>query len=337
MTARTRSATAVIRAADAAGTEAGAARLREGGLVAFATETVYGLGADATRDDAVAAVFAAKARPDFNPLIVHFADAEAAGREAAFDDRARALAARFWPGPLTLVLPRGAGCRLSPLVSAGLGTVAVRVPAAAGAQALLRAAGLPIAAPSANRSGHISPTTAAHVAASLHDMDVLILDGGACTVGIESTVVDLSQQTPALLRPGGIARDAIEALCGPLAEPDDETGEDPRRAPGRIPRHYAPSTPLRKDAFQIKPGEAVLAFGPTLPEGAEAATLVLNLSVTGDLTEAAANLFAMLHALDAAGAAGIACAPVPMGGLGAAINDRLSRAAEPLPPPARKA
>ncbi len=320
-----------LRPADAEGIKAGAAALRAGKLVAFPTETVYGLGADATNDDAVAAIFAAKGRPSFNPLIVHFTDIEAAAREVEVDDRARTLARHFWPGPLTLVLPRRKDCRLSRLVSAGLESVAVRVPGHDTARALLAGAGLPIAAPSANRSGHISPTTAAHVAASLDDVAVLILDGGACPLGIESTVIDLTTDTPMLLRPGGVAREAVEAVTGPLNVPADEPGEAARRSPGRIARHYAPHTRLRKDARKVEAGEALLAFGPTPPEGAAGAVTVLNLSPEGDVNEAAANLFAMLHRLDAAGATAIACAPVPMTGLGVAINDRLARAAEPLP------
>lgn len=325
-----------LRPADAEGIKAGAAALRAGKLVAFPTETVYGLGADATNDDAVAAIFAAKGRPSFNPLIVHFTDIEAAAREVEVDDRARTLARHFWPGPLTLVLPRRKDCRLSRLVSAGLESVAVRVPGHDTARALLAGAGLPIAAPSANRSGHISPTTAAHVAASLDDVAVLILDGGASPLGIESTVIDLTTDTPMLLRPGGVAREAVEAVTGPLNVPADEPGEAARRSPGRIARHYAPHTRLRKDARKVEAGEALLAFGPTLPEGAAGAMTALNLSPAGDVNEAAANLFAMLHRLDAAGATAIACAPVPMTGLGVAINDRLARAAEPLPPAASR-
>jgi L-threonylcarbamoyladenylate synthase len=325
-----------LRPADAEGISAGASALRDGKLVAFPTETVYGLGADATNDDAVAAVFAAKGRPSFNPLIVHFTDVDAAACDVDVDDRARTLAERFWPGPLTLVLPRRKDCRLSRLVSAGLDSVAVRIPAHPVARALLTAAAVPVAAPSANRSGHISPTTAAHVAASLDDVAVLILNGGPCSLGIESTVIDLGTGTPTLLRPGGVTREDIEAVTGPLDVPADEPGEAARRSPGRIARHYAPRTPLRKDAGDVRAGEALLAFGPTLPEGAEGAKMTLNLSRRGDTEEAAANLFAMLHRLDEAGASVIACAPVPMTGLGAAINDRLARAAEPLPPPASR-
>ena len=322
---------AVIRTADAAGIDAAARLIRAGKLVAFPTETVYGLGCDATNDRAVAAVFAAKGRPSFNPLIVHFADAEAAEREAVFDDRAHAVARALWPGPLSLVLQRRDGCRLSRLASAGLDTVAVRVPAHDIAHQLLLAAGVPVAAPSANRYGELSPTTAAHVSASLDGLPSLILDGGSTRVGIESTVVDLSGDRPALLRPGGVPRDAVEAITGPIDIPAEDPAEAARKSPGRIARHYAPRTPIRINARRVAPGEALLAFGPELPAGAENATVVANLSPAGDPEEAAANLFALLHRLDAAGAAAIACAPVPMGGLGAAINDRLARAAEPLP------
>jgi L-threonylcarbamoyladenylate synthase len=323
---------AVIRAADAAAIDAAARMIRAGRLVAFPTETVYGLGCDATNDRAVAAVFAAKGRPNFNPLIVHFVDAAAAEREAVFNDRARAVARALWPGPLTLVLPRRSDCHLSRLASAGLETVAVRVPAHDVAHALLSAAGVPVAAPSANRSGELSPTTAAHVAASLDGVPALILDGGPTRIGVESTVIDLSGGRPALLRPGGVPRAAVEAITGPLALPADDPAEAARKSPGRIARHYAPRTPLRVNVRSVAPGEALLAFGPDAPPpGADTAVLVANLSPAGDTEEAAANLFAFLHRLDTAGAAAIACAPVPMDGLGAAINDRLARAAEPLP------
>ncbi|MGE0653817.1 MAG: L-threonylcarbamoyladenylate synthase [Alphaproteobacteria bacterium] len=327
---------AEIRTADAAAIDHAARLIRDGKLVAFPTETVYGLGCDATNDRAVAAVFAAKDRPDFNPLIVHFADTDAAECEAVFNDRARALARALWPGPVTIVLPRRAGCRLSRLASAGLDTVAVRVPANDVAHALLKAAGVPVAAPSANRSGELSPTTAAHVAASLDGLPALILDGGATRIGLESTVIDLSGDRPALLRPGGVPRDAVEAIVGPLDLPAEDPAEAARKSPGRIARHYAPRTPIRINARRVELGEALLAFGPELPSGADNATVVMNLSPAGDIEEAAANLFAFLHRLDAAGAPAIACTPVPMNGLGAAINDRLARAAEPLPAAARR-
>ena len=297
---------------------AAAARLRAGGLVAFPTETVYGLGADATSDAAVAAVFAAKERPRFNPLIVHVANAAAAERLARFDDRARALAHRFWPGPLTLVLPRRADSGLSLLVSAGLDTVAVRVPNHRVALGLLSAAGLPVAAPSANPSGRISPTTAAHVAAVLGDRVDMVLDGGPCAVGLESTVIDATAEPPVVLRPGGLATEAVERLIGPLAAVG---AGDAVRAPGMLARHYAPSIPLRCYADAPLSGEAYLGFGPGCREAD------LNLSEAGDPSEAAANLFRMLHELDRPEFTGIAVAPVPEMGLGRAINDRLRRAA----------
>ena len=312
-----------IVAADAAGVARAAETVRRGGLVAFPTETVYGLGADATDERAVAAIFKAKGRPRFNPLIVHAPDLAAAERLAAFDARARALAERFWPGALTLVLPRRADAGLSLLVSAGLETVAVRVPSHPVAAALLRAAERPIAAPSANRSGAVSPTEAGHVARSLGSAadggPDLILDGGACPLGLESSVVDLSTPAPALLRPGGVTLEALEAAAGPLAiAADDDTAP---KSPGMLSRHYAPATPLRLGARTADAGEVLLGFGPG------AAGAALNLSPAGDLDEAAANLFAMLRRLDDAGHDGIAVMAVPETGLGRAINDRLRRAA----------
>ena len=302
-----------------------AAHLRGGGLVAFPTETVYGLGADARNGQAVASVFAAKGRPQFNPLIVHVPSLESAETLAVFDDRARAVARRFWPGPLTLVLPRRADSGVSDLVSAGLATVALRVPAHPLAQELLRRAGVPIAAPSANRSGRLSPTQAAHVAASLPEGAAYILDGGACPVGLESTVIDLSGEPPALLRPGGLPRAEIEALTGPLlVATEDNTAP---RSPGQLLSHYAPGLPLRLNATQAKAGEALLGFGPVPP----GQTVALSLSATGDTVEAAAALFSSLHQLDdPARWRGIAVMPIAddaPGGLGPAINDRLRRAA----------
>lgn len=294
-----------------------AALIRRGELVAFPTETVYGLGADATSDTAVAAVFAVKDRPRFNPLIVHVSDLDAAEALATFDDRARFLAGKFWPGPLTLVLPRRADSGLSLLVSAGLDTVAIRVPAHSLAQALLTAANRPIAAPSANFSGAVSPTTAAHVAEALGDRIAMVLDGGPCRVGIESTVVDLTGNSPVLLRPGGLAMESIERFLGPLTP----AGGGAPRSPGMLSRHYAPRLPLRLCAYTAHPGEAMLAFGP----GAEDADL--NLSRDGDVQEAAANLFATLRTLDRQEFSAIAVMPVPERGLGRAINDRLRRAA----------
>ena len=292
--------------------------IRRGGLVAFPTETVYGLGADATNDNAIAAVFAAKGRPRFNPLIVHFADAKAAAAAVTFDERARRLTDAFWPGPLTLVLPRRDEAGISLLASAGLETLAVRVPSQPVARRFLAAAGRPVAAPSANRSSSISPTTAAHVAADLDGRIDLILDAGPCPVGLESTVVDLCTERPALLRPGGLAVEDIEAVVGRLAPP----AGGPPKSPGMLSRHYAPDRPLRLNAAAAGPGEALLGFGA-------AAGATRNLSPSGDLTEAAANLFAMLRELDGGGFAAIAVSPIPRTGLGLAINDRLRRAATP--------
>ena len=316
-------AQADIVAAEAAAIARAAGLLRAGRLVAFPTETVYGLGADATSDDAVAALYHAKRRARENPLIVHVATPEDAAREALLDGRAERLAARFWPGPLTLVLRRRADTRLSPLVSAGLDTVAIRAPAHATALALLGETGRPVAAPSANPSGALSPTTAAHVAAGLGDRVALILDAGACPLGVESTVVDLSRPDAArLLRPGGVTQSEIEAEIGPLAGP----GDGPARSPGMMESHYAPQLPLRLAAGDVAADEALLAFGAAAPAGAAE---TLNLSPSGNLDEAAANLFAMLHALDRPEFAAIAVVPIPDDGLGAAINDRLARAAAP--------
>jgi len=305
-----------------------AGMLRAGALIAFPTETVYGLGADARNGRAVAGIYAAKGRPDFNPLISHFPDAEAAFAEVAADSRARALAARFWPGPLTLVLPRRAGSRIDALTAAGLDTLAVRVPGHPLALALLEAAGVPVAAPSANRSGGVSPTTADHVLDGLSGRIDAVLDGGPCAVGVESTVLDLSGPAPLLLRPGGVPAAAIEALIGPVGRPSAEPPGAPR-APGMLPSHYAPALPVRLGALSVAADEALLAFGPPLA-GAGAAW---NLSEAGDPVEAAARLFAGLRWLDAEGARrglrGIAAMPVPQDGLGEAINDRLRRAAAP--------
>mgnify|MGYP003664117921 FL=1 len=317
----------IADAADPAAIDRAANILQTGGLVAFPTETVYGLGADATNDAACAAIYAAKDRPDFNPLIVHVADADAAADYAGITALGRVLMDAFWPGPLTVVLPRRADCRLSRLVSAGLDTVAIRAPNHPVGQALLKAGGLPIAAPSANRSGHMSPTQAAHVAASLPGPDQggpeIILDGGACSVGLESTVVDATGDRAVILRPGGLAREDIEAVCGaygPVAEAH-EIGPGGPRSPGMLARHYAPSKRLRLNAQRAETDEALLGFGPEAPAGC------LNLSPTGDTTEAAANLFAMLHDLDNGPAPAIAVMPIPDRGLGRAINDRLIRAA----------
>src|SRR5499426_2947047 len=314
-----------VEAVTTASIDRAAAALRAGRLVAFPTETVYGLGADASNPRAVAEVFAVKGRPRFNPLIVHVPDLAAAASLAELGESGRRLAASFWPGALTLVLPRRADSGIAELTTAGLGTLAVRVPAHPVASALLRAADRPIAAPSANRSGHVSPTTAAHVAEDLGERVALILDGGATRLGLESTVVDVSGPTPVILRLGAITR---ADLVGVLGRPLAFAGEVPSRpaSPGMLARHYAPATPLRLEAREVLSGEALLAFGEPEPPHIGPA---LNLSRSGDLSEAAANLFACLRSLDGAGARGIAVMPIPPQGLGEAINDRLQRAARP--------
>lgn len=297
--------------------------LRQGRLVAFPTETVYGLGADATSERAVAAIYAAKQRPRHNPLIIHVASLAEARRLARFDSRAEAAARRFWPGPLTLVLPRRPGAKLSRLGGAGLRTLAIRIPDNPVALALIRQAGRPLAAPSANRSGRVSPTCAGHVRLSLGGRVSLILDGGPCRIGVESTVLDLSAGPARLLRPGGVPLEALEAAIGTV-EIDIAAGEEARPAsPGRLLSHYAPQRPVRPEAREPRQGEAYLAFGPTNQR------VTLNLSPSGNLAEAAANLFAMLQAVDRPEFSGIAVAPIPQRGLGRAINDRLSRAAAP--------
>jgi L-threonylcarbamoyladenylate synthase len=309
---------------------AAAARcLAEGGLVAFPTETVYGLGADATNPAAVARLYQAKGRPAFNPLIAHVRDIDSAMRMARFDARAAALAKAFWPGPLTLVLPKAEGCPVADLATAGLETVAIRVPAHATAREILRAFGGPVVAPSANLSGHVSPTTAAHVQGDLKGRIDLIVDGGPVEVGVESTIVGCFD-APVLLRPGGVPRDEIERVLGrPLLQPAQDTDSDTGQplAPGMLASHYAPRTRVRRNADRVEAGEALLAFGSSAVPGVDAATAVMNLSAGGDLAEAAANLFGYLRALDAKGARTIAVMPVPHHGLGEAINDRLRRAA----------
>ncbi len=322
MTGKSQIETTIV-GADASGIARAAETLRDGRLVAFPTETVYGLGADATNDKAVAAVFAAKGRPRFNPLIVHLASADKVDRIAEFGPAARELAATLWPGPLTLVLPRTEDCPVSLLASAGLDSLAIRVPAHPKARALLKAVDRPVVAPSANPSGRISPTTAQHVSEGLNGLVDLILAGGRCEIGIESTVLDLTGETPILLRPGAVTREVLEEIVGPVATADqDPSGDTARRSPGQLTRHYAPTRPLRLEVETPRPEEAYLAFGPTLRSGA-----ALNLSETGDLGEAAANLFAMLRQLDAGDQKSIAVAPIPEQGLGIAINDRLRRAA----------
>lgn len=322
-----------VTQADRAAIGEAAACLARGGLVAFPTETVYGLGADATNGEAVARLYAAKGRPTFNPLIAHVADIAEAEKLAVFDDAARLLASAFWPGPLTLVLPRRRDCPVSQLATAGLDTIALRVPDHHVAQDILEAFGKPIVAPSANRSGHVSPTTAGHVLADLRGRIDLIVNGGPTSVGVESTIVACRDGRVVMLRPGGVARGAIERLLGRPLDPDTEglADESPEStgpiAPGMLSSHYAPATPLRLRAKQVMPGEALLAFGPATPPGADQAVATLNLSPAGDVVEAAVNLFAHLRALDAAGAPSIAVMAVPNDGLGEAINDRLQRAA----------
>ena len=311
--------TPILPASDAGVTRA-AELIRGGQLVAFPTETVYGLGGDATDDLAVARIFDAKGRPRFNPLIVHLPDLAAAERVAVFDDIARNVAQAFWPGPLTLVLPLRAGAGLSPLVTAGLSTVAIRVPAHPLARALLRAVGRSVAAPSANPSGRVSPTRAAHVLDGLSGRIAAVLDGGACAVGVESTILGLAGP-PALLRPGGIPAEALEAALGQRLAIGG-SAEKPS-APGQLASHYAPAAAVRLGAHAAETGEILVGFGPVKGD--------LSLSETGDMVEAAANLFHILREADAlAGPAGrIAFAPVPDHGLGRAINDRLRRAAAP--------
>jgi len=311
---------AIVRAADPAAISAAASILRAGRLVAFPTETVYGLGADATNGRAVAAIFVAKGRPHFNPLIVHVRDSAQAAEFATFSPLAEKLAQAFWPGALTLVLPRREDCRLSLLISAGLDTVALRAPSHPVAQRLIAEAGVPLAAPSANPSGRVSATLAAHVDESFHGKLELILDGGPTPLGVESTVIGFEDDRPVLLRPGAVPREAVEEITGPLAAPS----HGPAGSPGRLVSHYAPRAKLRLNALDTEPDEALLAFGPN----ALGAHRTLNLSPGGDLNEAAANLFAMLRTLDAESDA-IAVMPIPPGGLGEAINDRLMRAAAP--------
>lgn len=291
-----------------------------GGLVAFPTETVYGLGADATSEEAVASIFAAKERPSFNPLIVHVPDMIVARELVEFTPMAEKLASAFWPGALTLVLPRKKTAKLSLLVSAGLDTVAVRMPNHPIATQLLRAAQRPIAAPSANKSGQISPTQAAHVAQSLPGKVDMILDGGSCAVGLESTVVDACGERVGFLRPGGISIEQLEGVAGPLIFPDD--APDAPKSPGMLTSHYAPTLPMRLNADAIEEGEILLGFGASTGE-------TLNLSPTGNLEEAAANLFTMMRELDQVGYKRMAVSPIPKDGLGLAINDRLKRAAAP--------
>jgi L-threonylcarbamoyladenylate synthase len=309
--------------------ETAARTLAAGGLVAFPTETVYGLGADAANATAIAHLYAAKGRPAFNPLIAHVADLAAARRIGQFDARALKLAEAFWPGPLTLVVPKTEDCPVADLATAGLDTVAIRIPAHPVAEAILRAFGGAVVAPSANISGHVSPTLAAHVESDLAGRIDLIVDGGPVAVGVESTIVGCFE-APMLLRPGGLSRERIEAVLGaPLARPPVETESDDSQplAPGMLASHYAPRATVRLLAQDVAPGEALLAFGPTRLPGVEAAAAVMNLSPAADLDEAAANLFGYLRALDARAPRAIAVMAIPEEGLGEAINDRLRRAA----------
>jgi L-threonylcarbamoyladenylate synthase len=323
----------VIKAGPAA--VACAARvLAAGGLVAFPTETVYGLAADATNGEAVARLYDAKGRPSFNPLIAHVADGAAAWALARFNAAAERLAAAFWPGPLTLVLPKLPPCPVAELATAGLDTIAVRAPSHPVARDILAAFGRPLVAPSANRSGHVSPTTAQHVLADLGGRIELIVDGGPTPMGLESTIV-ACLDSAVLLRPGALPRADIARIVAltepkpaPVSSADDEALPI---APGQLASHYAPRARLRLHARHVNAHEALLAFGPMPVEGAERAARALNLSARGDLIEAAANLFSHLRALDTAGAATIAVMPVPHEGLGEAINDRLERAAAPRP------
>jgi L-threonylcarbamoyladenylate synthase len=308
---------AVIAAADC---------LSAGGLVAFPTETVYGLGADAGNGKAVARLYATKGRPAFNPLIIHVSDVDAARLVGQFNATAEKLAAAFWPGPLTLVLPKRLNCGISDLALAGLDSVALRVPAHEIAHTLLQLASVPIVAPSANRSGHVSPTRADHVLADLRGRIDIVLDGGPCNVGVESTIVSCLNGT-VLLRPGGVPREAIEHVLGYSLSTQTSAEEEVLLAPGMMRSHYAPKARLRLNVDAPDNGEAFLAFG-TAPAFSG---LTLNLSPHGDLIEAAANLFSHLRRLDASGVSAIAVMKVPYEGLGEAINDRLTRAAAPKP------
>jgi L-threonylcarbamoyladenylate synthase len=316
-----------VLAGDEAGVADAAAILRGGGLVGFPTETVYGLGADATDGRAVASLYAAKARPRFNPLISHLASAALASVEGVFDRDAAALAEAFWPGALTLVVPVAPASRICDLARAGLSSVALRVPSHPLARRLLEAAGRPVVAPSANRSGRVSPTEAAHVLAELRGRIDAVLDGGPTVIGVESTIVACLDDEPRLLRPGGVPRAAIEAvLKRPLAAAQ-ENGRDRPLAPGQLQSHYAPEAQVRLEARSIRPGEAALLFGPSDPPGTETARAVINLSRRGYTAEAASALFSALRRLDASGARVIAIVPIPDEGLGEAVNDRLRRAA----------
>jgi L-threonylcarbamoyladenylate synthase len=319
----------LILPADEAAVATAARTLAAGGLVAFPTETVYGLGADAANPAAIAHLYQAKGRPAFNPLIAHVGDLAAARKIAQFDAAALQLAQAFWPGPLTLVLPKTEHCVVADLATAGLDTVAVRVPAHPVAREILRAFAGPVVAPSANLSGHVSPTTAEHVASDLAGLIDLIVDGGPVEVGVESTIVGCFE-APMLLRPGGVPREEIERVLGRAlaqAPPEVESDSAQPLAPGMLASHYAPRTRVRLNAEHVASGEALLAFGLHRLHGANNAVATMNLSAKSDLDEAAANLFGYLRALDAKGATTIAVMPIPNEGLGEAINDRLRRAA----------
>jgi L-threonylcarbamoyladenylate synthase len=319
------------KAAAAGAITAAAGALRRGELVGIPTETVYGLAADATNARAVAGIYAAKGRPSFNPLIAHVADLAMAEQHGVFGPESKALAQAFWPGPLTIVVPKLPSSPVVDLVTAGLDTVAIRVPNNAATLALIKALGQPIAAPSANRSGGISTTSADDVVSELGQSVAVILDDGPSRVGLESTIVMIADGIARLLRPGGCPREAIEAVLGrPLVAADEDSSDAERpRAPGMLTSHYAPNASVRLDATDVRAGEAWLGFGPVSPPGLDGAVAQANLSLSGDVIEAAANLFRMLRALDASGARTIAVAPVPGNGLAEAIRDRLARAAAP--------
>mgnify|MGYP003331542777 CR=1 FL=1 len=309
--------------------EAGAL-LRAGGLVAFPTETVYGLGADATNGTAVAGIYSAKGRPRFNPLIIHVASLNEAENFALVSPLARLIAEAFWPGPLTLVLPQRLPSPIADLALAGLQSIAIRVPSSTIARDLISASGRPIAAPSANRSGRVSPTLPAHVLADLEGRIDAVIMGKAADIGVESTIVSLLDDKPVLLRPGGVTRAEIEAVSGlAVTDPELHASDDAPLAPGMLASHYAPHATVRLNANEIEKGEAALLFGSFVPKGCDAARAVFNLSPTGDLKEAAANLFSALRVLDQSGAPRIAVVPIPDEGLGEAILDRLRRAAAP--------
>ncbi len=307
------------------GLEQAAQRLRTSKLVSFPTETVYGLGANALNSLAVAKIFETKGRPQFNPLIVHVASLEAAQKIGKFDENALLLAEKFWPGPLTLVVQQQKDSGISDLVTAGLDTIAIRMPDHPVAQMLLKETQLPLAAPSANVSGHISPTTAQHVAEDFSDKDVLVIDGGATGVGIESTVVSCIGSQVHILRPGSVTKEDLESVLDQSLSYDCDEEEKPV-SPGQLLSHYAPNAQVRLNATDVKAGEALLAFGDNIPRGADN---VINLSASGDLREAAARLFSALRELDAGEEEKIAVMPIPDEGLGVAINDRLKRAAAP--------